>query len=406
MSYQPSPQILERYADVLVNWALGGGDGIKAGDVVLVSAAEDAKPLMIEAARAVWRAGGHVIPRLLPADDAELSLDRSFYELASDEQLDFFPGKLLLGLLDQADHLLHITGDRDPKALASVDPGKMMRRRQAHTPLIEAQNAKEGAGKLSWTIGQYGTEGVAAEAGMSIEEYWEQIIFACFLDAEDPVARWREAAAQIAKSRDRLNALPIERLHMVGEDADIWFTLGEKRQWIGGGGRNVPSFEIFTSPDWRGTSGWIRFSEPLYAHGQLVKNVELEFRDGLVVRASASENEELLKQIVGAENGNRVGEFSLTDGRISRITRFMASTLYDENVGGPFGNTHVAVGMSLRHTYTGDQEGVTEEQWEALGYNSSAVHEDIVSTADRTVTAVLTGGSERVIYSGGRFQLD
>jgi aminopeptidase len=406
MSYRPPQQILERYADVLVNWALGGGDGIKAGEVVLVSAQEDAKSLMVEACRAVWSAGGHVIPRLLPADDAELSLERAFYELASDEQLDFFPEKSQLGLLDQIDHVLHITGERDPEALASVDPGKMMRRQMSRSPWIEAQNAKEGAGKLTWTVGQYGTEAMAAEAGMSIEQYWEQIIIACFLDAEDPVARWREAAALIGESRDRLNALPIERLHLVGADADIWFTLGEKRQWIGGGGRNVPSFEIFTSPDWRGTSGWIRFSEPLYTHGQLVKDVELEFRDGLVVRAVASENEGLLKQILEAEHGNRVGEFSLTDGRISRITRFMASTLYDENVGGPFGNTHVAIGMSLRQTYDGDQQGVTEEQWEALGFNSSAVHQDIVSTVDRTVTAVMRDGSERVIYSGGRFQLD
>jgi aminopeptidase len=406
VSYRPPDQILERYAHVLVNWALGGGQGISAGDVVLVNAQEDAKPLMIAACRAIWSAGGHVVPRLLPADDADLSLDRSFYELASEDQLAFFPDKLMLAMIEQIDHILHITGERDPKALAGVDPSKMMRRQQSYGPMIEAQNAKEGAGRLSWTIGQYGTEAMAAEAGMTIEEYWEQIIFACFLDSEDPVARWRETAALIAESRDRLNALPIERLHLEGDDADIWFTLGEKRQWIGGGGRNVPSFEIFTSPDWRGTNGWIRFSEPLYYNGQIIKDVELEFRDGLVVRTGASENEEMLRQIVDAENGNRVGEFSLTDGRTSRITRFMASTLYDENVGGRFGNTHVAIGMSIRETYDGEQVGLTEEDWEALGYNMSTVHVDIVSTADRTVTAVLTDGSERVIYSGGRFQLD
>lgn len=62
--------------------------------------------------------------------------------------------------------------------------------------------------------------------------------------------------------------------------------------------------------------------------------------------------------------------------------------------------------MSLRHCYDGEQEGVTEEAWDALGLNSCAVHQDIVSTIDRTVTAVMTDGSERVIYSGGRFQLE
>jgi leucyl aminopeptidase (aminopeptidase T) len=152
VSYRPPHQILERYADLLVNWALGGGQGISVGDVVLINAHEDAKPLMIEACRAVWSAGGHVIPRLLPADDADLSLERSFYELAGEDQLTFFPVKMMLAMIEPVDHILHITGERDPKALASVDPSKMMRRQQSYGPMIEAQNAKEGAGKLSWTI--------------------------------------------------------------------------------------------------------------------------------------------------------------------------------------------------------------------------------------------------------------
>jgi aminopeptidase len=110
--------------------------------------------------------------------------------------------------------------------------------------------------------------------------------------------------------------------------------------------------------------------------------------------------------MIAAPGADRVGEFSLTDARLSRITKFMASTLYDENVGGRYGNTHVAVGLGLRHTYDGDAAGVSEEQWEQLGFNASSVHTDIVSTSDRTVIAVLKDGSERVIYGDGRFQHD
>jgi aminopeptidase len=84
----------------------------------------------------------------------------------------------------------------------------------------------------------------------------------------------------------------------------------------------------------------------------------------------------------------------------------MATTLFDENTGGEFGNTHIAVGLSLRDTYDGDQAAVTDEEWERLGYNTAAVHTDIVSTTDRTVTAVLSDGSARVIYAGGQFRLD
>jgi aminopeptidase len=406
MSYTPPPQILDRYADVLVNWALGGGDGIKPGEVVLLNADEDSKPLMIAVSKAVWQAGGHVVLRFLPADDSEYSFERTFYEVASERQLDYFPDRAILGLFEQADHLVHLLGERDPKALKDVRPEQLMRRQQAFMPAMQAQLSKENAGNLTWTMGLYGTEAMAAEAELSIEDYWAQIIKACYLDDSDPVARWREAAAQIHSFRDRLNTLPIDKLHLEGADNDIWFTLGEQRKWIGGGGRNIPSFEIFTSPDWRGTNGWIRFSEPLYIYGQLVTGAELEFKDGLVVRTDAEQNGDLLRQMVETENGNKVGEFSMTDSRLSRIDRFMANTLYDENVGGPYGNTHVAIGLSLPNTYDGDPSDVTPEQWDALGYNTSIVHTDIVSTTDRTVTAVLKDGSERVIYAGGQFQLD
>jgi aminopeptidase len=85
----------------------------------------------------------------------------------------------------------------------------------------------------------------------------------------------------------------------------------------------------------------------------------------------------------------------------------MANTLYDENMGGPFGNTHLAIGMSITDAYSGDPMSVTDEQWEQLGFNLAApVHEDIISTTDRTVTAVMRDGSERVIYSGGYFRIN
>jgi aminopeptidase len=83
MSYRPSQQILERYANVLVNWALGGGEGIKPGDVVLVNAEEDAKPLMVEASKAIWRAGGHVIARLLPFTSSPPTSSLTFFPASS-----------------------------------------------------------------------------------------------------------------------------------------------------------------------------------------------------------------------------------------------------------------------------------------------------------------------------------
>jgi aminopeptidase len=404
--YEVPQEFLERYADLLINFALGSGEGIKTGEVVEVIAPESAKRLYVELCRAVWRAGGNVLPNYSPDDDQDFNVTRDFYEIAGPEQLTFFASKYYRGVIDQIDHLVYIRCVADPHALKDVPPAKLLEHQRSYGPLVEWQTRKEDEGRLTWTIGMYGTEAMAAEARLSLEEYWQEIIRACFLDQPDPKKRWQEVSDQLATYIEALNALPIDRLHVNGPDADLWLTLGEKRRWIGGSGRNIPSFEIFTSPDWRGTEGWIRFSEPLYIYGSLITGIELAFEDGLVTKATAAENEPLLLEMLASENANRVGEYSLTDSRLSPITRFMAETLFDENVGGPYGNTHLAVGKSITNCYDGDPSELDKSDWERLGFNDSVVHTDIVSTADREVTAILKDGSRRMIYAAGQFQLE
>ncbi len=406
MAYTPPQEILERYAAVLVEFALGGGEGIKAGETVRVTSPESGKPLYLELCRAVWRAGGNVIGGYHPDEEERLGGSRIFFELASERQIENFPSHWARGLVDEMDHQVSVLAEADPHALESVEPAKIMRRGEAMRPLMDWRGEKENEGRFSWTLGLYGTEAMAAEAEMSVEEYWEQIIHACFLDEQDPIARWREVGGMLDTTRERLDALEIERVHVQGEDVDLWVKLGEGRRWLGGRGRNIPSFELFTSPDWRGTEGWIRFDQPLYRYGNLVKGISLSFADGRVTEASAEQNEAILKEMIATEGADKVGEFSLTDKRFSRITRFMAHTLYDENVGGPFGNTHIALGRAYQDAYTGDPAGVSSEEWDRLGFNDSSVHTDIVSTADRVVTAELRGGGEQVIYRDGEFQLD
>lgn len=405
MPYTPSQKILKNYADVLVNFALGGGEGIKPGDVVWVGANESAKPLYREVRKAVWRAGGHVLDNYMIDEDDRASFSKDFFDAASDEQIDFFPQKFFRGLADTIDHQVNLISDADPHMLESVNPAKMMRREKAVKAWRDMRTQKENAGQFTWTLALYGTAGLAKEAGLSEEEFWQQIIDACFLEEADPIAKWREVSGEIKAYIDKLNALPIEKLHVEGEDVDLWVKLGEKRQWAGGSGRNIPSFEIFTSPDWRGTEGWIRFNVPLYRYGNLVEGIRLEFKDGKVAAATATKNEAVITKMIATENADKVGEFSLTDSRHSRITKFMANTLYDENIGGPFGNTHIAVGMSYHDCYAGDMTSVNKEEWARLGFNDSSVHTDMFSTTDRTVTATLTDGSTKVIYKDGQFQV-
>ena len=109
--------------------------------------------------------------------------------------------------------------------------------------------------------------------------------------------------------------------------------------------------------------------------------------------------------MVKTKNADKLGEFSLTDTRMSRITHIMAETLFDENIGGAFGNTHVAIGMAYKDCYKGQAAKLTEADWVKRGYNDSAEHTDMISTSDRTVTAILAGGKKMIIYRKGRFTL-
>ena len=412
MSYTPSDEILRKYADVLINFALGGGKGIKKGEVVRVSASESTKPLFIAVCNAIVSAGGHVLSHYGPDEEhgdkrRNISVSRYFYEHAEPHQLDFFPAKYLKGLIEQMDHSVFLLAEKDPHALKGINPKNIMRRGVALKPFMDWRHEKEWKGKFTWTIALYGTPAMAREAGLSEKEYWNQIIKACFLDEKNPIAKWKQVYRDIEKYRGRLNRLSpkIDRLHAVGPDMNLWIKLGEKRHWHAGSGRNIPSFEIFTSPDWRGTNGWIRFNQPLYRYSNKITGIQLWFKNGHVVKSSAKTNEKLLKEMIATKGADKIGEYSLTDKRHSRITKFMAETLFDENMGGPYGNTHVALGMSYRDTYAGDVSKLTNKEAARLGFNDSSVHTDIISTTRRTVTAHLKNGSTKVIYKDGEFVL-
>jgi aminopeptidase len=403
--YRPSQKILEKYADLLVNFALGGGKGIKKGETVRITISECAKPLYIELRKAIWKSGGHVIGNYLPDCDHEFNPDADFYLHTNDEQVSFFPTPFMKGLVESIDHSIFIVSETDKHSLEGIDPKRLMARGMAHKPYMEWTNAKENAGKFTWTIGMYATPAMAKEVGMSLKEYWAEIIKACYLDKPNPVTVWKKLYKELEAYRLKFNALDVDKFHVKGPDADLWIKLGEKRAWMGGSGRNMPSFELFTSPDWRGTEGWIRLNQPLYRYGNLVKGIYLEFKNGRVVKSSATKNEKVLKQMIATEGADKVGEFSLTDRRFSRITKFMGETLYDENVGGRYGNTHIALGRAYHDCYAGDPSKVSKAEWAELGYNDSSVHTDVISTAPRTVTAYLKNGKTKVIYEDGQYVL-
>jgi aminopeptidase len=194
-------------------------------------------------------------------------------------------------------HRIAIIAEADKYELKGIDPAKLTARVASRKAYREKMDQKELDGKLTRTIGMYGTPAMAEDVGMSLEEYREQIIKACYLDHDNPIEQWKTIQSEIERIQHILNNLKIQKVHIEGQDADLRITIGSNRQRLGGSGRNIPSFEIFTSPDYRETQGWITFNQPLYHYGQKMDGIRLRFENGEVVEFDAKEGKEVLAEI-------------------------------------------------------------------------------------------------------------
>lgn len=402
--YCPDSKTLKKYADVLVKFALGSGKGIKKGESVYLQIPESAKPILNPLVLSILEAGGNPIINYLPeGTEKEISVNRLIIENADEKQLLYAPKSYLLGRVKDADHYIGILSQENPKDLQGIEGKKIMEKQKSLLFYREAMDKKEDDGKFTWTLALFGTEAMAKEAGLSLKEYWGEIIKACYLDKEDPISEWKKNAKTIEYIRKKLSEMKIEKLSVKGKNVNLTIGIGKDRKWLGGGGRNIPSFEIFVSPNKWETEGHVKFSEPLYVYDNLVKDMELTFEKGKVTKINASEGKKLISEMIKVKGADYVGEFSLTDKRFSKITHFMAETLYDENVGGKFGNFHLALGKAYKESFTGDVNKLDKKTSDKLGFNESVVHTDIVSTDDKVVTAILPNGTSKVIYKNGEF---
>lgn len=394
---------LDRYADVMV-WAMENarrGGKFKKYDTVLVRAEMGALPLAEAVYQRLLDKRYHPVVRFTAPD----SFQRALYTQADDKQLTHIAAGEA-AFQEELNGLIALRAPEDLTALKTVNPARIGQAAVARKSLREILDRTEQAGHFSWTLCNYPTQELAKKAGLSLKQYAAQVAKACFLNEKDPVAKWKEVMKQIAQTGKWLNSLKIDRLHIESAHMDFEVLLGQQRQFISGGGNNIPSFEIFTSPDWRGTRGVYFADLSSYRNGNYVKGVRLEFKNGRVVRATAQQGQNFLRHMLAMDHGAaQIGEFSLTDRRFSKIDKFMADILFDENFGGKYGNCHVAVGASYADTFAGDVRKLDKKLKEKLGFNDSSLHWDLINTEDKTVHATLQNGKKILIYQKGQFCL-
>lgn len=397
-----SEKNLEHYADVLL-WALATAkkSALKKNDIVLIQYDRPALRLAEILYDRLMDKGVHTVQRMA----ATFRMEKSFYHKAGPQQLTFLaPGDKELYRHIHGRIFLH--APESLTHLRDVNPAKIGKAMVARKPLKNILDGREELRKYSWTLCLLPTEELARQANMPLAQYARQVIRACYLDKEDPVSEWKAIHREVGHIKKALSSLAVKSFHLESDSMDLRITPGEQRKWAGVSGHNVPSFEVFVSPDWRGTEGVYYANLPSFRSGNYVKDVRISFARGKAVAVEAAQGEAFVKRQLAMDPGAcRLGEFSLTDRRFSRIDRFMAETLFDENFGGKEGNCHVALGSSYSDTFSGNPSRLTPALRKNLGFNDSALHWDLVNTEPKTVTAHMTNGRKTVIYEGGEFKI-
>ncbi|MFO7559879.1 MAG: aminopeptidase [Desulfobacterales bacterium] len=393
---------LDRYAEVLL-WGLNTARSgqTQKNDIVVIRYGMPAVKLAEKLQARLLELGRHPLPRMVPTP----TMEKQLYQIANKGQLSFIPpGEETL--MKNLNGSIFLHAPESITHLSKVDPSKIGQAAISRKKLRDILTKRDERGDFSWTLCMYPTKALAKHANLSIQEYTKQIVAACFLNRKNPVMHWQEVYRQAGSIKKWLNRLKIKSLHIESENTDLVVEPGECRKWVGISGHNIPSFEIFISPDWRGTKGTYYADQPSFRDGNYVKGIRIEFQKGTAVKINAEKGSNFIRKQLAMDKGaGKIGEFSLTDKRFSKIKMFMANTLFDENYGGNYGNCHIALGSSYSDTFDGDPSRLTAARKAGLGFNDSALHWDIVNTEKKTVTAHFASGKKTVIYENGQFTL-
>jgi aminopeptidase len=334
---------LTKLADVLVNYSVA----VKPGQLVRISGAPLATPLVVELYRAVLTAGGHPMVRMSPEELGEI-----FIRQANDDQLRYV-SPVTAFEYEQIDASIGIWAEENTRSMTNADPKRMGISAAARRPLGQRFMKRAAEGSLKWTGTQFPTQGAAQDGEMSLSEYEDFVFGAGLLNDPDPVASWKRVSERQQRLVDFLNGKSDYRV-TAANGTDVRMSVA-KRTWINcDGHENFPDGEVFTGPVLDSVNGVIHFSFPAVHHGREVQDVRLKFRDGKVVDATAGKGEDFLIAMLDTDAGSRlVGECAI--GTNFGITRYTRNTLFDEKIGG---TVHFALGAGYPETGNDNESGL------------------------------------------------
>ncbi len=397
------PPLAGRLADL----AVGVGANVQPGQIVTVSADLGMEEVVREVVAAAYRRGAQFV------DVAYFDpwVKRARIERADGDTLTFVPpwyGERVRALGRCHSARIVFTAPSDPEALRGLDSERLGR--DPLPALAEWMEVLEER-TVNWTIVPYPTMTWARlvypelDDEAALEQLQRDVVHVCRLDEADPAAAWRSRTDELSAVGARLTALHLDALHFDGPGTDLTIGLLPSSAWMGAMSTtidglehlpNVPTEEVFTTPDPERAEGVVRSAKPLVlVDGTLVRGLEVRFEGGRAVEIDAEEGVDVMRVRTARDEGAvRLGEVALVDreSRIGQLGRVFYETLLDENA-----SSHIALGSAY-------EEAVDEDDVPRV--NRSGIHIDFMVGGDDVDVTGITHGGERVpLLRGGVWQI-
>ncbi len=390
-------------ADLIVRF----GANVQPDQIVAISSEPGKEPLAREVAAAAYRRGAKFVD--LAVFDIHLKRARALH--ASPDTLEFVPpwyGERERALGEHRAAIVAFTGPVDPDVMNGVDPelaGRDMLPRVKEA--VEVVNQRT----TNWTVAPCPTAGWAKlvhpdlEPEEALTRLWEEVAHVCRLDMADPVSAWEERLEQLTGVAGRLDALHLTSVRFEGPGTDLDIGLLPSSRWLCATlstvdgivhAPNIPTEEVFATPDPERVDGVVAATKPLFVSGALITGLRVRFEGGRAVEIDADQGADVLRTLSRRDAGaSRLGEVALVDreSRIGSLGTVFFDTLLDENAA-----SHIALGDGLDF-------GV-EDEADRDRINRSALHVDfMIGSDDVAVTGVRHDGSDVPLLRDGAWQL-
>ncbi|MDR0501627.1 MAG: aminopeptidase [Coriobacteriales bacterium] len=403
--------MLAKYANLIIR----SGCNILPGQELYLSASTDSVMLARACTKAAYEAGaGHVTVNF-----SDESISRMHYDNCALEVFQTIAEWQALrsnSMARMGAAILSITSE-DPLAMEGIDPAKpMASAKAAHVACKEFYDALD-LGRNVWCIVAGASDAWASRvfpdlsASEATNRLWQAIFTATRVIADDPIAAWEAHRKAFDERKRWLNSLHFDSLRYTNSlGTNLEVGLNPTGIWNGGGdttvdGReffpNMPTEEIFTTPDFRRANGIVYSALPLIHNGNRIEDFWLRFKEGRVVECEAKCGEEMLRALLEVDDGSsRLGEVALVpfDSPIRNAGILFYNTLFDENA-----SCHLAIGKGFPDCVSGGQE-MDDSALRSAGVNESAIHVDfMIGNEDLCVTGILADGTEIAIFKNGNW---